>query len=65
MNIAIIGCGFVADYYLATLKLHPELVLLGVMDKDEQRASRFGSFHGVPVYRTLSELLMMIAYKSC
>ncbi|MGR8929518.1 MAG: Gfo/Idh/MocA family protein [Gammaproteobacteria bacterium] len=57
MHIAIIGCGFVADYYLTTLKLHPELILLGVMDRDSQRAERFANFHGLTVYPTLDALL--------
>lgn len=57
MNIAIIGCGFVADYYLATLQLHPALKLLGVMDRDNARAERFGKFHGISVYPTLNALL--------
>lgn len=57
MNIAIIGCGFVADYYLATLQMHPELQLLGVMDRDNGRAERFGKFHSVSVYSTLELLL--------
>lgn len=57
MNIAIVGCGFVADYYQATLNLHPELNLLGVLDKDKARAERFGSVHAVPVYSSFDELL--------
>ncbi len=57
MNIAIIGCGFVADYYLSTLNIHPELNLLGVMDRDTERADRFGKFHGASVYPTLESLL--------
>jgi len=47
----------VADYYLATLKLHSELILLGVMDRDSQRADRFARFHGVPVFPSLGALL--------
>jgi predicted dehydrogenase len=57
MNIAVVGCGFVADYYMATLPLHPELKLLGVMDQDEQRSEHLSRFHRVPKYRTLSEVL--------
>jgi predicted dehydrogenase len=57
MNIAIVGCGFVADYYMATLPLHPELRLLGVMDQDEQRSEHLSGFYRVPKYRTLSEVL--------
>ncbi|MFN5515725.1 MAG: Gfo/Idh/MocA family protein [Cyanobacteriota bacterium] len=57
MRIAIVGCGFVADYYLATLKLHPQLQLTGVMDRDPERSRRFSEFYDVPVYPTLEELL--------
>jgi predicted dehydrogenase len=57
MRIAIVGCGFVADLYLRTLPVHPELDLLGVMDRDEARAERFASFHRVPKYGSLAQLL--------
>ncbi|MCA9211489.1 MAG: Gfo/Idh/MocA family oxidoreductase [Planctomycetales bacterium] len=57
MNLAIVGCGFVADYYLATLPCHPELNLLGVMDRDAERARKFSEFHRVPVFTSLEELL--------
>jgi predicted dehydrogenase len=57
MRIAIVGCGFVADYYMTTLAGHPELELLGAMDKDGERATRFSSFHKVPIYQTLDDLL--------
>jgi predicted dehydrogenase len=57
MQIAIVGCGFVADYYLKTLPEHPNLKLLGVMDRDRDRAAKFGTYHSVPVYESLEELL--------
>lgn len=57
MRIAIVGCGFVADYYLKTLPSHPELEVAGVMDRDQDRASRFAAYHSVPCYRSLEELL--------
>lgn len=57
MQVAIVGCGFVADYYLSTLPLHPELKLRGVMDKLPERAKHFSEFHSVHVYQTLDELL--------
>ena len=55
-GIAIIGCGFVADFYAATLPSHPELQLIGVMDRDNTRASKFGSLHKVKVYESLQDL---------
>jgi predicted dehydrogenase len=57
MKIAVVGCGFVADYYMKTLPNHPQLEVAGVMDRDGARAAQFGSFYGVTVYRTLDELL--------
>ncbi|WP_017327471.1 Gfo/Idh/MocA family protein [Synechococcus sp. PCC 7336] len=57
MNIAFVGCGFVADYYAKTLKNHPQLRLLGVMDRDRDRAVQFSDRYAVPVYETLADLL--------
>jgi len=57
MKIAIVGCGFVADYYLSTLSLHPQLQLTGVMDRVPERARKFAAFHSVPIYDSLDNLL--------
>lgn len=57
MRIAIVGCGFVADYYLKTLKNHPELELVGVMDRDKDRLTHFSGYHSVPIFLTLQELV--------
>jgi predicted dehydrogenase len=57
MRIAIIGCGFVADFYMRTINLYPNLELVGVMDRNSDRASKFSTFYSVPIYNTLEELL--------
>ena len=57
MKIAIVGCGFVADYYLSTLSFHPQLELVGVTDKLPDRAQKFSQFHSVPAYDSLDALL--------
>lgn len=57
MRIAIVGCGFVADYYLATLPAHPELELVGVADRDRERADRFAAFHHVRRFDSYDALL--------
>jgi predicted dehydrogenase len=57
MRIGIVGCGFVADYYMATLPLHPELRLIGAHDRDADRRAAFAAHHGVRTYPTLDELL--------
>jgi len=57
MRIALVGCGFVADYYINTLKNHPHLKLVGVTDRNQERASQFGAYYSVKVYPTLEALL--------
>jgi predicted dehydrogenase len=57
INIAIIGCGFVADYYLTTLKNYPELKITGVYDLDSARSQDFAQYHQLNVYQSLDELL--------
>jgi predicted dehydrogenase len=57
MRLAIVGCGFVADFYRQTLPLHPELTLAGVMDRDPSRATRFSRLCRVPCYGSMDELL--------
>ncbi|MBW4550834.1 MAG: Gfo/Idh/MocA family oxidoreductase [Aphanocapsa sp. GSE-SYN-MK-11-07L] len=56
-QVAIVGCGFVADYYVKTLAAHPQLELRGVMDQVAERSAKFSAYHSVPVYKSLPELL--------
>jgi predicted dehydrogenase len=57
-RFAIVGCGFVADYYLSTLPNHPGLQLAGVLDQDDRRAQRFAKYWGAGrIHRSLEELL--------
>lgn len=58
MRIAIVGCGFVADYYLNTLRHHPQLVLAGVFDRDAERLQRFTRYwKPLHSYASLDQLL--------
>jgi predicted dehydrogenase len=57
MRLAIVGCGFVADLYMLTLRLHPELEVVGVMDRDPVRAARFAGHYGFATYRSLAAVL--------
>ena len=41
MNIAFVGTGFVADYYMTTLKNFPKLRLCGVFDRSPARLNEF------------------------
>jgi predicted dehydrogenase len=57
MRIAIVGCGYVADLYAGTLRLHEDIELVGVTDRDSKRSQDFGAYHSVAVYRNLEDLL--------
>ena len=58
MRIAIVGCGYVADFYMHTLPYHPELELVGVMDRDQERVQKFATYHGLTnIYETLDHLV--------
>ncbi|MEU9591471.1 Gfo/Idh/MocA family oxidoreductase [Streptomyces sp. NPDC048193] len=56
-GIAFVGCGYVADFYMATLPNYPELRLRGVHDLNDDRTTIFSKHHGVPVYASYEELL--------
>jgi predicted dehydrogenase len=55
MKIAIVGCGFVVDYDLAALFINPELELVGVTDRDDERAGRFAVSHSAPKFGSIDE----------
>lgn len=57
MKIAIVGAGFVADYYLATMPMHPELEVVGVTDRLPERRELVGSRYGVARYESLEQML--------
>ena len=57
MRIAIVGCGFVADYYLKTLPNYPELEIAGVTDRVKSRIEHFSAYHKVPTYESVQALL--------
>jgi len=57
MNLAFIGCGFVADPYASTLKDHPELKLLGVFDHNQQNQEAFCRRWPARRYSSLDEMV--------
>jgi predicted dehydrogenase len=57
MGVAIVGCGFVADYYLKTLAKYPELELIGVFDRNQERNESFAQYHSLKAYSSLAEIL--------
>ena len=58
VGVAILGCGFAADFYVATLPNHPQLRLAGIHDRDAARARRFAGCWDIErTYGSLDELL--------
>ncbi|MFC7067195.1 Gfo/Idh/MocA family protein [Brucella rhizosphaerae] len=57
MNIAIIGTGFVADYYMTTLRNYPQLRLLGVFDRSAERLKVFAAHYSVRAYESYEAVL--------
>lgn len=57
INIAIVGCGYVADYYMATLDAYPELSIAAVYDKDPERLHTFCQYYSLKPYSSLDEIL--------
>ncbi len=56
-NIAFVGCGFVFDIYMRTIKAHPELTIAGVFDTKVERRNKVASHYGFRAYETYDELL--------
>nr|WP_281032551.1 Gfo/Idh/MocA family oxidoreductase [Phyllobacterium leguminum] len=56
-KIAIIGTGFVADYYMTTLPNHPSLKLAGAYDRDPDRLKQFCAFYDVRAYADIDDIL--------
>ncbi len=57
MNIAIVGCGYVAGQYVSTLRHHPQLRLVGAFDRDATRLSVFARATGTRAYESLEALM--------
>jgi predicted dehydrogenase len=57
MKVAIIGCGYVADYYMQCVKSHPGLEVTAALDVVHEHADRFRAHWGVPVFYNSNDLL--------
>ena len=57
MRFAIVGCGYVADYYMSTLPNHAGMSLAGVFDGNPAASARFSARHGATVYPRFENLL--------
>jgi len=56
VKFAFVGCGFVSDYYMRTLKHYPALDLVGVFDHNRKRAKAFSNYYKVPFFESYENL---------
>ena len=56
-QVAIVGCGFVADLYMTTLPALEDVTIAGVFDIDAARLQAFSSHYRLRCYRSLDEIL--------
>ena len=57
VGVAIVGCGYVFDHYMASWERHPGLELRGVYDTDRERAGTASRAYGLRDYGSMDELL--------
>lgn len=57
VNMAILGCGYVADFYVATLGNYPNLAIVGAYDNNPERLEKFSQHYQVKAYKDLEDLL--------
>ncbi len=57
MKVAVLGCGFVADMYLATRRNWGALEFVGAYDNNPGRLQTFAQHHRLKAYGTFDELL--------
>lgn len=57
MKIAIVGCGFVADFYLNNIRSHPDFVVQGAFDSNFQRRDQFCQHYSLKPYVSLEALV--------
>ncbi len=60
LHVAIVGCGFVADYYLRSKELHPDIEICGVFDIRASRLSAFCSYWNLKAFDSLEALLSIL-----
>lgn len=57
MNIAFVGCGFVFDIYMRTIRAHAQLNVSGVFDINQDRLRAVSDYYGFRAYSSYEDLL--------
>ena len=56
-RVALVGTGYVADFYMRSKELHPEVEVIGAFDLRPDRLKQFCDFWSVPAFDSLEALL--------
>ncbi|MEZ6119948.1 MAG: Gfo/Idh/MocA family oxidoreductase [Pirellulaceae bacterium] len=57
LNVAFLGCGYVAEFYALTMPHHARIKLRGAFDLDAKRCQNFGQRHNIKAYASFQEML--------
>lgn len=57
LDVAFLGCGYVAEFYARTVPHHEGIRLVGAFDIDAERCRAFCVRHGIRAYDSLQHLL--------
>jgi predicted dehydrogenase len=55
--MAILGCGYVADFYMARLGDHRNINIIGAYDNNPQRLDEFSRYYDIKAYKGLDDIL--------
>jgi len=59
MKIGIIGCGLNSDYHINFARTYPGAEIVGIVDKDEQKAKDCAQKYGIPsVFPSIKDLVL-------
>lgn len=59
-SIAIIGTGYVADFYMKSIALYPDVKIVGAYDLDAARLETFCNHWSVPAFASAVQLLSVL-----
>ena len=58
MKIGIVGCGLNSDYHISFARTYPDAEIVGVVDKDEEKAERCAAKYSIKwVYGKIEDLV--------
>ena len=56
-SVAIIGTGYVADFYMKSVALYPYVTVIGAFDLEKERLNKFCTYWSVPSFASADDLL--------